>query len=49
LTLKHDVVTAGLTGVSLEDLREAFADRWEILSIKEFQAEVTPETHAKHP
>jgi cyclopropane fatty-acyl-phospholipid synthase-like methyltransferase len=41
--------SAALSGYSYEELRNAFSEGWEFESIKEFVAEVTPETALKHP
>jgi len=41
--------SAALSGYSYEELREAFSEGWSFQSIKEFVAEVTPETALKHP
>ena len=41
--------SAALSGYSYEELRKAFSEGWSFLSIKEFVAEVTPETAMKHP
>jgi SAM-dependent methyltransferase len=40
---------AALSGYSYDELRNAFSEGWEFESIKEFAAEVTPETVLKHP
>jgi ubiquinone/menaquinone biosynthesis C-methylase UbiE len=41
--------SAALSGYSCDELRNAFSEGWEFESIKEFVAEVTPETALKHP
>jgi 2-polyprenyl-3-methyl-5-hydroxy-6-metoxy-1,4-benzoquinol methylase len=41
--------SAALSGYSHEELVKAFSAGWEIESIREFVAEVTPETVEKHP
>lgn len=41
--------SAALSGYSYDELRKAFSEGWEFESIKEFGAEVTPETALKHP
>ena len=41
--------SAALSGYSSDELRNAFSEGWEFESMKEFVAEVTPETTKKHP
>ena len=41
--------SAALSGYSYDELRNAFSEGWKFESIKEFVAEVTPETTMKHP
>jgi 2-polyprenyl-3-methyl-5-hydroxy-6-metoxy-1,4-benzoquinol methylase len=41
--------SAALSGYSYEELTKAFSEGWKFESIREFEAEVTPETAAKHP
>ena len=41
--------SAALSGYSYAELRKAFSQGWEFESLKEFVAEVTPETAMKHP
>jgi hypothetical protein len=41
--------STALSGYSYDELRNAFSEGWEFESMKEFVAEVTPETTIKHP
>ena len=46
---KQDDGAVAMPGMTLGDLHNTFADGWNIESVKEFQAEVTPETLQQHP